>query len=386
MKNFLSFCLLALCLLVTGNAYSQNKPFIEKGKLWHLRVYTDRAIEYGLHLERPDMEYDLGFADDCDVVIDGVTYQRMTYQNVVCNIPGSLKDGRVKAILREENGKVYQYNENSRREILLYDFTLKEGDEFELQDFSSDGTYKCKVEEVTYIEVNGQKLKSILFTSRYSKAFDEDEEPIWTRWTECIGDDSPVLQPRQSWGIAGGLQDYTYYVTYSDNTYLPLTTGPSWNVQGRQMTMDENVVQDVPEDKRGHDDLKYEISADGRLHIYGYIWTAYSKNQYAYLLGTQKPDTSPLFAFETVTLEPKSGSEAAHYVDLYFTLPSGFQNGIVTVRDREGEHIAVKAETSVPVVLQNEEEQPAYDMMGRRLQAVPAKGMYIQNGRKIQKR
>lgn len=389
MTNHLTSILFALCMLMASNAFAQTKPFIEKGKSWHLRFYSIYSMETGdIILNGPDADYDCAFTDDCGVTFNGVEYQRLTYKNVKSdNYTALLKDGGTVAILREDNGRVYQYNPDNDREVLLYDFTLNEGDEFELEHLSGSGTYQCKVEDVSYVEYNGQRLKSILITSRYSGAYN-NEEPVRTRWTECIGGDIPVCQPAvDNELVLNGGVTCVAYITYTDCTYIPVPIDYTW-VKGRRLTVNEDASHGtVPEGQYGRDDLKYELTGDNMLHVYGTMWTSCSPNQYLYLVGRQSAPDVCRFAFEKVVIEPVVDSQEAHYVDLYFEDNLLFDGNVaVYVMDNEGEHRVVKAGTSVSAMGQDVEKRQVYDIAGKRVLNVKGGNVYVQNGRKFLKR
>ncbi|MBO5024811.1 MAG: hypothetical protein J6C86_01550 [Bacteroidaceae bacterium] len=386
------FLFLALFCLFFCMSEAQIRPLIEKGKSWHVRTYGPYSLVFGIYNEGPDEEYDLCFMEDADTVINGRTYMKLTYQNGHYFIPFH-KDGAVYAILREEDGKVYAWNKAYGREILLYDFTLNEGDEFELQSFCDTGTYSCKVEEVSYIEANGIRLKNILFSSIYSELSPEEieEHPVYTTWTECLGGVMPQTHPDESTLLMdGGAYEQVSYITYSDGGYIPARYDGHY-LHGQQLVLGKEVTSEIPEDRRGHDDLKYEFVDEHTLHVYGTMWTKRNPNQYIYLTGVQV-DVSPCptfeFKFEVDELEPHVEGEGAYTVDLYFGgFGPLFLGSVYRFTDSEGVHVVEFNREQVLGIDERHVEEARVDerifnLSGCVIKNVPKKGIYIKGGKK----
>ncbi|MCD8237009.1 MAG: hypothetical protein LUD00_10245 [Prevotellaceae bacterium] len=388
--------LLSLFCLFFCMSEAQIRPFIEKGKSWHIRTYSPYTLVFGIYNEGPDEEYDLCFMEDADTVINGKTYMKLTYQNGHYFIPFH-KDGAVYAILREEEGKVYAWNKAYGREILLYDFTLNEGDVFELQSFCDTGTYNCKVEEVSYTEANGIRLKNILFSSIYSELLPEEIEdnPVHTTWTECLGGVMPLSHPDESTLLMDGRSyEQVSYITYSDGGYMPVRYDGLY-LHGQQLVLGKDVTSEIPEDRRGHDDLKYEFVDEQTLHVYGTMWTKRNPNQYIYLTGVQvgsSPHPCFEFKFEVDELEPQVEGEGAYTVDLYF---GGFglseDNDIFRFTDSEGVHVVEFDREQVLGIGGQEAEKSraderTFNLSGCVLKSVPQKGIYIKGGKKYMAR
>lgn len=388
------FLFLALFCLSFCMSEVQIRPFIEKGKSWHIRAYTPYSLEFGTYYtEGADEEYDLCFMEDADTVINGKTYMKLTQQNGYYLVPYR-NNGDVYAILREEDGKVYACNGNGR-EILLYDFTLNEGDEFELQSFYGSGTYSCKVEEVSYTEANGMRLKNILFSSIYSELSPEEieENTMYTTWTECLGGLMPLSQPFETADFTGYM-GIPFYATYSDGRYIPIHVDDH-RIHGQQLVLGKEVTSEIPEDRWGHDDLKYEFVDEHTLHVYGTMWTKRNPNQYIYLTGVQV-DVSPCptfeFKFEVDELEPQVEREGAYTVDLYFGgFGPLFLGSVYRFTDSEGVHVVeFDREQVLGIDGRHVEEAHAdeqiFNLSGCVMKNVPKKGIYIKGGKKYMAR
>jgi len=110
MKNLL----IAITVLVSNFTYSQYLPLLNEGNSWSVDVYYDvyDTGESGIissQITLGDIEY-----------LDGLRYYRVwSEDNPTC-------------LLREENGIVYKYDEQEEVDKILFDFTLEEGDTFNL--------------------------------------------------------------------------------------------------------------------------------------------------------------------------------------------------------------------------------------------------------------
>ena len=100
-------------------------PFVELGKVWHM-VSHSGYTKSSLHFIRYKMTE--------EVERDGRTYTH-TYL-----FEDELATRQDIGLFREENRRVYKYDENTGKEIMLYDFSLKEGDTFTCYD-----VFNCKV-------------------------------------------------------------------------------------------------------------------------------------------------------------------------------------------------------------------------------------------------
>ena len=100
-------------------------PFVELGKVWHMVSHSGYP-KSSLHFIRYKMTE--------EVERDGRTYTH-TYL-----FEDDLATRQDIGLFREENRRVYKYDENTGKEIMLYDFSLKEGDTFTCYD-----VFNCKV-------------------------------------------------------------------------------------------------------------------------------------------------------------------------------------------------------------------------------------------------
>lgn len=388
MKKLRILCyMVAVMLAFCIDAKSVTCEFVKPGKIWHRVTYTGYTMECGDNYNGPDESYDLQFAENCDTVINDVVYKKLTYQNVVHRNINTKKNGAVYALLREENGRVYVYDDSKKRDILLYDFTLNKGDRFELEKCGGSGVYSCVVDDVVEVTYGGKNYKTIRLSSLYSaREEEEDDEPVITTWTEGIGGDEPVCQPLEDNNIMFGAYELQPYVSCTDGQFFAVQQSLfGWAVQGDRMPTDENVTDLVAADKYNVDDLMYEITADNKLHVSGAMWVNASLNQYLWLLGKIDGNGNCYMRFLADEEFPQIGHRKAYKVNLYYKLPERSVYECLYVADGVGEHKVNDTSTSIRDIPVEGRHGEIYDISGKRYNSVSGHGVYIYKGNKMAK-
>ena len=160
------------------------RPFIEDGKVWTVREYTDYP---------PFDQFIVNYYFDGDTIVDGKTCKRMMYvinaneENWVDGVftPGNLPKYYCGAYY-EQDKKVYYANIGYQQLRLLYDFTLSTDD---IVDFS----YPLVVNKVSG-SIPG-------FKGTYYEFWYDDQ--LMNRWFEGVGSESlPYLE--YPWAYVGG--------------------------------------------------------------------------------------------------------------------------------------------------------------------------------------
>ena len=310
--------------LVFHDAESTNyHPFVEQGKHWCV---------HGFNLGSSHTVTDYYFSNEDEAeTIDGHTYLKMYAKTG--------EETTLVGLFREENQRVYLYKKDAGREFLTYDFSLEEGDRFspEYGDYSL-----CEVKEVSYKDVNGERLKVITFEANDRQI--DAAVRTQVEWIEGIGhsggsDPSPLAglysknSPPNSWGY------YTAYVLYDNtqdnNYYLPLTFGVPYNGWWGQQP--QTVRQPSFE---GGSKFEYELLPDPahdcyQLHVYGDTVWSNSPNRYAYCV-VEKSSSVYKVSIKYEELEPCIDGIGRYHVDLYFPFFLA-EHHYVTV-DNYGEH------------------------------------------------
>ena len=261
-------------------------------------------------------------------------------------------------LLREENRRVYKYDETTGRDIMLYDFSLKEGDTFTYE-YGFDQPVKCKVLKQGWLEDG-----PVILSSRTQTAA-SDVKHRWLRtwtigrdngsggydevttWVEGVGTLENMFSP-----LASGRVRYCLsYVERNDiqleNDYLPFSLGNLSDKYCQIHGCNLPTGEDNWEDGKQHQ-LTYELDGD-RLHVYGDVFTQCGPNNYAFFFVEATDD--PLvykIEFFIQEVEPLMDCMALHATDFY--VPGFDPNLNYIVVDNQGaEH---------PVV--NKAEQIAY--------------------------
>ena len=216
-----------------------------------------------------------------------------TYFKVRCGM-NALTEHYV-GLFREENRRVYKYDEVGGRDILLYDFSLKEGDTFTYEfDFEP---VKCKVLKQGWLDDGPQIVSSVTRISADSVTVKHRRLRIWTigcedgwggyreimTWVEGVGVLGDMFCPF----CRGGINSLAYIKrTVGYLEYLPFSF---YNMFG--LVHGCNIPKSAERsggDENGRHKLIYELEGD-RLHVYGDIY-AQGDNEYAYFIEEKTDD------------------------------------------------------------------------------------------------
>ena len=295
---------------------SDYLPFVELDKQWHV-VSSPTNPYVPCHLEKYWMAE--------EVEHDGKQYIQ-TY--LIDNEQGTYKK---EGLYREENRRVYKYDEIVGREIMLYDFSLKEGDTFTYE-LLRDHPANCKVLKQGWLE-DGPDIVSSCTSNpdgtldiKYRKlrtwtiAFDDDDgDYVVATWVECVGTLDNMFDYTRMLGTMSCLAYIERKDYETDNEYLPFSLYQMYGpVYGCNLPTGK---AELSED--GHHQLTYELEGD-RLHVYGKVLTHGGPNNYAYFFEETTDDNSVRkLHFNIKEIEPlpdpKPGSDGMllHATDFY---------------------------------------------------------------------
>ena len=240
-------------------------PFVQRGKTWCVEGFSLRP-------EHSTTYYYFSWDEDY-FERDGHEYFKM------CSRTDNGEETFV-GIFREEDHRVYLYDEKAKREYVIYDFTLKVGDRFEPE---YGDYYNCEVTKVGTINVNGENLKTITFeaNNRQSDATVRME----VEWIEGVGHSTgPIEHYRSDWNY------FTAYV-YAGTYFLPFSFNIPFNGwHGCPFTPGRKLPSDTPEIG-----LTYELVPDPEhdsyaLHVYGTAMLPSYENHYVYCIEERDED------------------------------------------------------------------------------------------------
>lgn len=308
-----------------GNAWPDDDyiPFVELGKEWHV-VNNPTNPYVPCRFQR--------FKMNQEVERDGKTYVNLVpFDDVVLDTLY-----QEAGLFREENRRVYKYQ--GGRDVMLYDFSLKEGDTFTYE-YETGLTVNCKVLKQGWLDDGPEIMTS---ENKYRKlhtwtiGFDNGSggynEAI--TWIEGIGTLRNMFFRLGHFGVMSCLayiERDMNKIDYSKNAYLPFSL---YNMYGPVYGCDlPTGAKNNEEDWRHH--LTYELEND-RLHVFGDVLTQCGPNNYAYFY--EKPTDDPLvhkIEFSIQEVEPTMDCMALHETDFYV---SGFDSNLnYIVVDNYGE-------------------------------------------------
>ncbi len=296
-------------------------PFIEKGKKWH--VFTTPYLEGGF---------------EKFMTFEEVEHNGKTYVHVY-RMGEMLDYARDEGMFREENRRVYKYDEIEGRELLMYDFSLKEGDTFTYE-LISGLPQTCKVLKQGWLDDGPYMISPYHYRKLRTWTIGRDnglgEYHEIATWIEGVGTLENMFCP-----FSTGMCSHLFFVerqddetAYFENTYLPFSRYNIYGYFGQIHSCDlPTGKEDFWED--GHHQLTYELEGN-RLHIHGKVLTQCGPNNYAYFY--EKPTDDPLvhkIEFSIQEVEPTMDCMALHETDFYV---SGFDQNInYIVVDNYGE-------------------------------------------------
>ncbi len=333
MKRTLLFiaCVLASITMLAQEEPDDYIPFVEPGKTWHVESSPVTYKQY-YHF----LTYWMNETEE----IDGKTYFRLKQKE---NPSADVYDV---GLFREENRRVYKYDEMERREIMLYDFSLKEGDTF-VYELDAGILINGKVLKQGWLTDGPQIVSSVTSVSADSL----DVKYRWLRtWSIGRDDGAGGYHEFLTWveGVGtlvntfcplclGGMNAVAYverndYTTdFLSNNYLPFSFYNMFGlVHGCNLPTGK-----TDSDSDRHHQLTYEQDGD-RLHVYGKVYTQCGPNNYAYFI--EEPTEDPLvhrLHFRIQEVEPLADCMALHATNFY--VPGFDPNMNYIVVDNQGE-------------------------------------------------
>ena len=302
-------------------------PFVGMGKQWHI-VRSD--FDEGSHFEQYTLRNE-------EVVKDGKTYLKMYRTEDGLN---TLYDA---GLLREEDRKVYFFDNDTQKEYLMFDYSLKAGDTYETYSYDEQKMVSYKVmsvgdyregPDVVRYDYN-QAADSMDTYHRYLQKWivARTDNGIEKTWIEGVGSLEGPLANLRNVVLPDLSKDYlTYVEDYSTDLYLPFSFYDTMNKQIHGCNLPTG-AEDYSYDRHHH--LTYELEGN-RLHVYGDVYTQCGPNNYAYFI--EKLTDDPLVRkihFKIQEVEPLADCMALHSTNFY--VPGFDTNMNYIVVDNRGE-------------------------------------------------
>ncbi len=307
------FCIFSVVSTMRAEEYT---PFVEEGKHWHVLGFC-----FGPYFQ----EDDFCFGRKRETIGEHAylpLYKGDPYEVIYAY------DGEITApslgLFREEGKRVYLYDRETEREYCVYDFTLEEGDIFDIG--IGERTDRRVVTKTDYITVKGKRLRTLTLTST------DPENGGSTQWVEGIGS---LGMPTDSWNPYADAPSSWYYtlayMVFSMASSWPLDYYPfdlygTWGSNNFVIGQDLTRGEELPYTSSygGPDSLKCEIT-DGKLHVTGSMWLQCGPNNYVCCHVSPK-DSKNQISFVKKGVEPVVDRMARYAIDLYFEHPFLFSD------------------------------------------------------------
>ena len=288
---------------------SDYLPFVKAGKKWNV-VRSD---------------FDGGYHHECYTLMNekvekaGKTYMKMYRSEDDLDVVYDT------GLFREEDRKVYRFDDERQEEHLMFDFSLQAGDTYETYSYNDQKMVSYKVLSVDNYTEGPEVIRYDYDEERDSMVTHHRLLRKWTvrrmdnnlekTWIEGAGSLEGPLGNLQDVVLPGLTKDYLAYVEYKGKPYLPFSFYDTMNGQIHGCDLPTGVEDNWEND--GRHKLTYELEGD-RLHIYGEAFTQCGPNNYAYFYERKTDD--PLvnkIEFVIQEVEPLADCVALHATDFY---------------------------------------------------------------------
>ena len=300
-------------------------PFVKDGKQWHV---IRSEFGQGYHFEQYRLSNE-------EVAKDGKTYMKMYWTEDLLAV---VYDA---GLLREEDRKVYFFDNDTQKEYLMFDYSLKAGDTYETYSFDEQKTVTYNVLSVgdyregpDIVRHNyNQAADSMDIHQRYLQKWTvrRTDNGLEKTWIEGVGSlEGPLDNLYDARPVSSG--SYLAYVEYNDFDYLPFSFYDTMNKQIHGCNLPTGESNGDDHDRHHH--LTYELEGN-RLHVYGEVYTQCGPNNYAYF--TEEPTDDPLVRklhFMIQKVEPMMDCMALHHTNFY--VPGFDPNMNYIVVDNQG--------------------------------------------------
>ena len=305
---------------------SDYLPFVKAGKKWNV-IRSD--FDGGYHHEYYRLMNE-------EIVKDGKTYMKMYRSEDDLDVVYDT------GLFREEDRKVYRFDDERQEEHLMFDFSLQAGDTYETYSYNDQKMVSYKVLSVDNYTEGPEVIRYDYDEERDSMVTHHRLLRKWTvrrmdnnlekTWIEGAGSLEGPLGNLQDVVLPGLTKDYLAYVEYKGKPYLPFSFYDTMNKQIHGCNLPTGAEDYENYDK--HHKLTYELEGS-RLHIYGKVFTQCGPNNYAYFY--EKKTDDPLvnkIEFVIQEVEPLADCMALHATNFY--VPGFDPNMNYIVVDNQG--------------------------------------------------
>jgi hypothetical protein len=238
------YCLIAICLFMSSQAFSQN--FISEKKLWSV-VYIGSSGDPWVKTSC--------FRFSGDTILNQRHYFKLY---------GSEDENGEKWILRglwfEENNFIYSYWIPTKQTTLVYDFNIVEGDSFQINEYSW-----IFVDSIRTLEWGGKLRKHWFFSSHKDAYFDSDK---YTVWIEGVGQTGLLTRSSEN-GITGAFNHLLCFSENGEQVYQNPDYSSCWiNTTSAPSVESQKDMIELFQLDDGNIQLKLSKETSGELFLY----------------------------------------------------------------------------------------------------------------------
>ena len=315
-----------------------------------------------------------------DTVIDGKSYTRLydtgyKYFNWTLPEPSFMEIRHhtaetydVCGIFREDDGKIYKYDEKTQKEYLFYDFTLNVDDTFTLFIPETGENVECVVTDIDSV-VSYDQTYHRLHLSTDNPNFKE------TTWIEGFGSEAgPLVSMNRSDAATYGT---SYLANAHSKEYYYAQTFTDIHCRGKEIHVNPEPIEYTP----GMKGLEFEFIGN-TLHITGNLKLITPVN-YKYMYCVDSED-----GVIRLGVGHMGVVFTQHLIygglDVYF---EGFKPGMYKVSAPTGGQMQIECQPTADAITDLRQEKSdngnaIFTIQGTRLTA-PQKGLNIINGKKM---
>ena len=353
-------------------AQAQTKPVLNNRCYFIYSLLCDDASPY-LVMERTSSEM---------TEINGQSYFQLNLyefpsgNDIICSF-----------YYREADGKVYRYDKKSEKEYVILDFTLTEGDKY----VDAEG-HEYVVEEVSDTSMTRTYDGKEMGSFKKLELLGVDDKKLSDTWIEGLGSvHRGLLSDRDINGMQYdgktfvSLESMLNAITASQDIYNNIVTN-SVKSKGTRNALIMNDTTSLVHIKSNTRDIGFEFVGNS-LHVVGTVSEYYDVYDLFFYLICQRNgniiqlyDTGRYWGRHVFGINP-------FHLNVYFP---GFEPGEYTIiwNDEKVVLNCVNITSGIDVfktsnIQQVVDSNAIYDLSGRRLNQVPERGLYIQNGKII---
>lgn len=298
-RLLLVIAMLAVCCIANADGIKRNAkstegtmyvPFLGNERLWCVWKFNEENTVVSVTEDEQPKGYYYILDEENDTVIDGKTYSRIMSEYYATQ---PFKEGQYGffslsyskdetpdgGIFREEDGKVFKYDEEKQLEYLFYDFTLQVGDKFNLYIPETGEYVECTVKDRDEVEACEQLHRRLHLTTN-NPAYKE------TIWIEGFGSEAGPLVSMISSDVAKNGISHLAHARTSVNYKPQYNYVQPFNhahFRGQKLKANPEPIEYTP-DLKG---LQFEFIGD-TLHITGEMYlVSNSKHHYMYCTDTE---------------------------------------------------------------------------------------------------